>query len=59
MEQLKRRHVKERSVMQKEQCAIVDKLVATHDKERCAKEKQVKKALKKTMSGSVNLNRNF
>lgn len=53
MEQLKRRHVKERSTMQKEQCAVIDKLVANHDKERSAREKLVKKVLKKTMSGYV------
>ena len=43
----KRRHQKERALMQRAHCIVIDKLVATHDKEKLATEKSVEKKLKK------------
>ena len=51
MENLKKRHNKERSTMQKQHCIVVDKMVATHDKEKLSQEKSLEKAIKK--KGSV------
>ena len=47
LEMLKKRHNKDRSVMQKSHCCIVDKMVATHDKEKQQQEKSLEKAIKK------------
>lgn len=47
LEMLKRRHQKERSVMQRAHCTVVDKLVASHDKEKSATERSMEKKLKK------------
>ena len=47
MEMMKKRHQKERALMQRAHCTVVDKLVATHDKEKMATEKYVEKKLKK------------
>lgn len=47
MEMMKKRHQKERALMQRAHCTVVDKLVATHDKEKMATEKSVEKKLKK------------
>ena len=47
IEILKKRQNKERTTMQKQHCSVVDKLVATHDKEKTAQEKQLEKAIKK------------
>ncbi|KAH0621877.1 hypothetical protein JD844_023585 [Phrynosoma platyrhinos] len=44
---LKKRHVKEHSVMQKLHCTQVDKMVAQYDKEKLAYEKILEKAIKK------------
>ncbi len=38
--------------MQKQHCIVVDKMVATHDKEKVAKEKSLEKAIKKKGYGS-------
>ena len=47
IEMMKKRHQKERAMMQRVHCTVVDKLVATHDKEKVATEKSVEKKLKK------------
>lgn len=47
VELMKKRHQKERGLMQRAHCTVVDKLVATHDKEKTATEKSVEKKLKK------------
>ena len=47
LELLKKKHNKERSLMQKQHCTIVDRLVAIHDKEKLAQEKCLEKAIKK------------
>ena len=47
VEAVKKKHVKERAVMQKQHCTVVDKLVATHDKEKLSQEKSLEKAIKK------------
>ena len=47
MEVLKKGHNKQRSTMQKQHCSVVDKIVATHDKERISQEKVLEKAIKK------------
>ncbi len=47
MEMLKKAHNKQRSTMQKQHCTVVDKIVATHDKERQVHEKVLEKAIKK------------
>ena len=44
---VKKRHNKERSLMQKSHCIVVDKMVATHDKEKQQQEKSLEKAIKK------------
>ena len=44
---MKKRHNKERSIMQKSHCTVVDKMVATHDKEKLQQEKSLEKAIKK------------
>ncbi|KAL4237357.1 1-phosphatidylinositol 4 [Mactra antiquata] len=43
LECLKKKQQKERSSMQRQHCLVVDKLVAVHDKEKIATEKQVEK----------------
>ncbi|XP_059156311.1 1-phosphatidylinositol 4,5-bisphosphate phosphodiesterase beta-4-like isoform X2 [Physella acuta] len=55
LELLKRRHQKERSMMQKAHCTVVDKLVASHDKEKSATEKCMEKKLKKNKDSSTDL----
>ncbi|XP_055878716.1 1-phosphatidylinositol 4,5-bisphosphate phosphodiesterase beta-4-like isoform X1 [Biomphalaria glabrata] len=55
LEMLKRRHQKERSMMQRAHCTVVDKLVATHDKEKSATEKSMEKKLKKNKDSSSDL----
>ncbi|XP_070182948.1 1-phosphatidylinositol 4,5-bisphosphate phosphodiesterase beta-4-like, partial [Littorina saxatilis] len=55
MELMKKRHQKERALMQRVHCTIVDKLVATHDKEKMATEKSVEKKLKKNKDSSTDL----
>ncbi len=47
MEIMKKGHNKQRSTMQKQHCTIIDKIVATHDKERTTHEKVLEKAIKK------------
>lgn len=47
MEMLKKKFQKERVLMQKQHCTVVDKLVASHDKEKLAAEKNLEKKLKK------------
>ncbi|XP_060577835.1 1-phosphatidylinositol 4,5-bisphosphate phosphodiesterase beta-4-like isoform X1 [Ruditapes philippinarum] len=47
LECLKKKQQKERSNMQRQHCLVVDKLVACHDKEKIATEKQVEKMIKK------------
>ena len=47
LEAIKKRHTKERSMMQKQHCTLVDKIVAVHDKEKQAQEKSLEKAIKK------------
>ncbi|KAL5008396.1 hypothetical protein ScPMuIL_013977 [Solemya velum] len=47
LELLKKKHQKERLAMQRQHCIVVDKLVATHDKEKLATEKSLEKMLKK------------
>ena len=47
LETVKKRHNKERSVMQKQHCTVVDKLVASHDKDKLSQEKSLEKAIKK------------
>jgi phosphatidylinositol phospholipase C beta len=39
LESLSKTHLKERSTLQKQQCTVVDKMVASHDKERQQLEK--------------------
>ncbi|XP_076442610.1 1-phosphatidylinositol 4,5-bisphosphate phosphodiesterase beta-4-like isoform X2 [Babylonia areolata] len=55
MELMKKRHQKERALMQRAHCTVVDKLVATHDKEKMATEKSVEKKLKKNRDSSTDL----
>nr|KAG5711930.1 hypothetical protein BaRGS_026371 [Batillaria attramentaria] len=55
MEMMKKRHQKERAIMQRAHCTVVDKLVATHDKEKVATEKSVEKKLKKNRDSSTDL----
>ncbi|XP_005100848.3 1-phosphatidylinositol 4,5-bisphosphate phosphodiesterase beta-4 isoform X1 [Aplysia californica] len=55
LELLKRRHQKERSMMQRAHCTVVDKLVASHDKEKSATEKSMEKKLKKNKDSSTDL----
>ena len=47
MEVLKKRHQKERVMMQRQHCTVIDKLVASHDKEKSATEKNLEKQIKK------------
>ncbi len=47
LEMLKKGHNKQRSTMQKQHCTVIDKIVATHDKERQTHEKVLEKAIKK------------
>jgi len=47
LESLNKMHVKERSTLQKQQCTVVDKMVAVHDKERQQVEKVAEKGGKK------------
>ena len=44
---LNKRHLKERSTLQKQHCTVVDKMVASHDKEKQQQEKLLEKGLKK------------
>ncbi|KAH9495022.1 1-phosphatidylinositol 4,5-bisphosphate phosphodiesterase beta-4 [Bulinus truncatus] len=55
LEIMKRRHQKERSIMQRAHCTVVDKLVASHDKEKSATEKSMEKKLKKNKDSSSDL----
>ncbi|XP_025105032.1 1-phosphatidylinositol 4,5-bisphosphate phosphodiesterase beta-4-like isoform X2 [Pomacea canaliculata] len=55
VELMKKRHQKERGLMQRAHCTVVDKLVATHDKEKTATEKSVEKKLKKNRDSSTDL----
>ena len=50
LESNKKKHQKERSIMQRQHCLVVDKLVAVHSKEVLATEKQVEKMIKKKRS---------
>lgn len=56
LECLKKKHQKERSSMQRQHCIAVDKLVACHDKEKIATEKQVEKMNKKRGSDDKSSN---
>lgn len=47
IETTKKRHAKERSVLQKQHCVIFDKMVAVHDREKSQQEKCVERAGKK------------
>ena len=47
LEVVKKRHNKERSAMQKAHCTVVDKMVASHDKEKSGQEKTLEKIMKK------------
>ncbi|KAL3872742.1 hypothetical protein ACJMK2_035946 [Sinanodonta woodiana] len=47
LDTLKKKHQKERSIMQRQHCTVVDKLIATHDKEKQAAEKSAEKMVKK------------
>ncbi|XP_071081471.1 1-phosphatidylinositol 4,5-bisphosphate phosphodiesterase beta-4-like isoform X2 [Haliotis cracherodii] len=53
MEMLKKKFQKERVLMQKQHCTVVDKLVASHDKEKLAAEKNLEKKLKKKGESSL------
>ncbi|KAL8559637.1 1-phosphatidylinositol 4,5-bisphosphate phosphodiesterase beta-4 [Nucella lapillus] len=55
LELMKKRHQKERALMQRAHCTVVDKLVANHDKEKMATEKSVEKKLKKNRDSSTDL----
>ena len=44
---MKRRHVKERFMVHRQQCIVIDKLVALHTKERQQKEKALERSIKK------------
>ena len=47
MDMLKKRHQKEKSVMNKQHTMVVDSLLLKHDKEKQATEKTIEKKLKK------------
>ena len=47
LESLSKTHLKERSTLQKQQCTVVDKMVAGHDKERQQLEKMSEKGINK------------
>ncbi|KAK6180992.1 hypothetical protein SNE40_008943 [Patella caerulea] len=56
LEVLKKKHQKEKGFIQKQQCTIVDKMVANHDKEKNATEKTLEKKMKKKGESScINL----
>uniref|UniRef100_A0A3P9A0E5 1-phosphatidylinositol 4,5-bisphosphate phosphodiesterase n=1 Tax=Esox lucius TaxID=8010 RepID=A0A3P9A0E5_ESOLU len=44
---LKKKHVKDRTIMQKSHCTQVDKMIALHDKDKLTLEKLLEKAIKK------------
>ncbi|CAB1343206.1 unnamed protein product [Coregonus sp. 'balchen'] len=44
---LKKKHAKDRTIMQKSHCTQVDKMIAQHDKEKLTQEKLLEKAIKK------------
>ena len=44
---MKKKHQKEQSVMRKQQCTTIDKLIALHEKEKSATEKSLEKLKKK------------
>ena len=48
MEVTKKRHQKERTVMQRAQCTVADRLVATCDKEKVAAERSAERNLRKS-----------
>ena len=47
LESLNKMHVKERSTVQRQQCAVMDKMIAVHDKEKQQVEKVAEKGGKK------------
>ena len=47
MDVIKKRQNKERTIMQKSHCYVVEKLVAGHDKQKTGTEKNLEKAIKK------------
>ena len=47
LESLNKMHVKERSTLQKQQCAVMDKMITVHDKEKQQVEKVAEKGGKK------------
>lgn len=47
LEVMNKRHNRDKSAMQKQHCMVVDKVVATHDKEKLSQEKSLEKAIKK------------
>ena len=47
LEVLKKKFQKERAMMQRQHCMIIDKLVASHDKEKTSHEKTLEKKIKK------------
>ncbi|XP_041352770.1 1-phosphatidylinositol 4,5-bisphosphate phosphodiesterase beta-4-like isoform X1 [Gigantopelta aegis] len=52
LEVLKKKFQKERAMMQRQHCMIIDKLVASHDKEKTSHEKTLEKKIKKKGEGS-------
>ncbi|XP_035672368.1 1-phosphatidylinositol 4,5-bisphosphate phosphodiesterase beta-4-like isoform X1 [Branchiostoma floridae] len=55
MNGLKKRHDKEKAVMQKAQSSVVDKMVAAHQKEKQSVEKNLEKAKKKNGNNAAEL----
>jgi len=47
LEALNKMHIKERSTLQKQQCTVMDKMIAVHDKEKQQVEKVTEKSGKK------------
>ena len=47
LESVNKMHVKERSTLQKQQCTVMDKMIAVHDKEKQQVEKVTEKSGKK------------
>ena len=49
LESLNKMHVKERSTLQKQQCTVMDKMIAVHEKEKQQVEKVTEKGGKKKL----------
>jgi len=54
LELLKKKHGKEKSVILKQHCTVIDRMMASHDRDKQGHEKILEKAIKK--KGSVQLN---